>query len=143
MRIRRASVKDVNDIVRISENDGYAHSLKRESVKKYLEQGSTYLIAEEDMPIGVIKYGLCEKCFPEIYVLSVKLEFQGRGIGKALMKKVEQDVSKKYDKIRLHVRNWNTKAMTFYLKLGYKPIGIIKNLYEKSDMHVQMIKTLK
>ena len=62
--------------------------------------------------------------------IAVLPEYQGLGIGKALMKKLD-DLAKleNLSFISLEVRTTNQKAISLYEKFGYKTEGVRKNFY--------------
>jgi ribosomal protein S18 acetylase RimI-like enzyme len=66
-----------------------------------------------------------------IETLNVDPIFQGRGIGKKLLKAAEEDM---YDygikKIRLEVSLYNISAINLYEKTGYRKKNILKNYYK-------------
>ncbi len=55
-----------------------------------------------------------------VYYLAVRLEHQGRGVGRELMRACEEWVeARKIPKIQLMVRNTNESVVAFYQALGY------------------------
>jgi|SRR5690554_1956508 len=64
-------------------------------------------------------------------------EYQGLGIGKKAMDFIEEyakDLG--YDRIELGVFSFNSKAINFYKKMGYKEIGIIPHFtYYNNKWH--------
>jgi ribosomal protein S18 acetylase RimI-like enzyme len=62
--------------------------------------------------------------------------YQGKSVGKKLMEKCLEYLSKYNDRIELWVGEKNTKAIEFYKKLGFKIAG-------KSGIWIRMVKDLK
>jgi ribosomal protein S18 acetylase RimI-like enzyme len=62
-------------------------------------------------------------------MLLVKESFQGKGIGKLLLKYFEDDLTSKYNKVFLMVADQNEKAKAIYLKSGYKQVGVLEDFY--------------
>ena len=59
----------------------------------------------------------------EVHEFVVKKEYQGKGIGKALMNKViDYALSMGHKKLTLWVGEGNEKAINLYLKMGFKPL---------------------
>lgn len=59
----------------------------------------------------------------EIYAINVLPTHQQSGIGKALLQKAVEQLSKKHSSIYLCVAAGNTAAQQFYLKQGFKDSG--------------------
>lgn len=80
-------------------------------------------------------------------ILAVKKGFQGYGVGRALIKTIENYISTTMAK-RIYIdtcesdslENQNTKA--FYLKMGYKEVGRIPNYYDLGEDIVYYYKEL-
>lgn len=85
-----------------------------------IENGNVYVILENDIIIGTgtIK----ENNITRVYVLP---EFQGKGFGTFIMKKLEEEIIKQYDKAELDA---SLPACRLYYNLGYKTIdhGILE-----------------
>jgi len=72
---------------------------------------------------------LCET-EAEILKITVSKEYQGRGIGKTLLKHIIGICSKKnITTIFLEVSTTNTSAVNLYKSAGFKQLGIRKNYY--------------
>lgn len=144
MRIRRATFDDINSIVEITRNDGYERPLDPDQVRKYMDQGDMYFLLLNPKPTGVAKLAINNKSKAEMFVISIRLEFQKKGLGSKLIKFVET-VTRKIGKNKLcvHVREENTNAIDFYYKNGFQKIGQVKDLYEKGDRHLTLVKILK
>ncbi len=143
MIIRHADINDVDSIVEISQQDGYGRPLDRESILNYMKHGDIYLIAEENNnPLGVAKLALNNSAELELFIISVKLDYQRKGLGSRLLKKIEELASARGNVLVLHVRVNNNKAIGFYKKHGFSIIQEVADLYEKGDRHYKMMKNL-
>ncbi|USS41714.1 GNAT family N-acetyltransferase [Thermococcus aggregans] len=71
-----------------------------------------------------------------IHEFVIDKDYQGKSVGKKLMEKALEYLSKYNDKIELWVGEKNTKAIEFYKKYGFKVAG-------KSGIWVRMVKDLK
>ena len=76
--------------------------------------------------------------------LAVDPDFQGHGIGRALMKKAEEIALKHgYNAVALHVRKDNDKAIALYKGLGYKKVGSDWWYYNDGMTGLEMVKSLR
>ncbi|MEN8153542.1 MAG: GNAT family N-acetyltransferase [Acidobacteriota bacterium] len=85
---------------------------------------------------------LIRKITPEtakLRQMAVEENMQGKGVGKFLVERVEEElVKQRFKKIELHARMY---AKGFYEKLGYEPVG--KEFTEVGILHIKMEKTIK
>lgn len=59
-----------------------------------------------------------------LILLVVKNEYQNRGIGQKLLKKVMQEaIRRHYSYLALYVNRFNSKAIHIYLKLGFRKVN--------------------
>lgn len=142
MNIRIATLEDAQKIVEISQEDGYNRPLELQSIIDYIKHGDTYVLAEDDEPTGVAKLAINDHGEPELFVISVKLKFQRKGVGEKLLEVIENIAKKSGDVLVLHVETTNTKAQKFYKKHGFIIGGEVENLYQKGDHHYKMLKYL-
>ena len=64
----------------------------------------------------------------QLYILP---EYQGKGIGAACMKRIIDDANREQKPVTLQVLKINTRATTFYQRLGF-------TIIEKNSTHFQM-----
>jgi len=77
--------------------------------------------------------------FPYIHLLVTARTQRNKGIGTQIMDLFESEISKVKDKAFLVVADFNPKARQFYLKRGYREIGIVPSLYRQYiDEHLMM-----
>ncbi|MFA5303674.1 MAG: GNAT family N-acetyltransferase [Candidatus Nanoarchaeia archaeon] len=128
-------------ILRKSENYGKAYT--QNIIKKISKHEGIIILAYEQKKIVGCIAGIIEKqtkddlleCIPmkdgRVLELFVSNEIRNKGIGKKLMKKVEDYFKrKKCDAIRIEVFEPNLLARKFYEKIGYaeRIIDLIKKL---------------
>ncbi len=77
---------------------------------------------------------------PYVHMLAVKSESRGQGIGKRLMRFVEDVYFEEYSKLFLVVSDFNPDAKRLYKKIGYSEIGDIPNLYRNGITECLMMK---
>ena len=144
--IRRAQRGDLSKIISLAVemsplSVSFLREVSLEEVKKYRSEDLLYLyeliekphfgifVAEDEGGnfLGHIVVG-CEQVASStgekqgwIYDLSVKEEFQGKGVGKKLLKTAEEFAGKfKHKYIGLGVTSSNLQAVKFYEKMGYR-----------------------
>ena len=81
--------------------------------------------------------------FPYLHIISIKEEYRGRGIGKALLDYSERIALEMADKFFLVVADYNPDAKRFYERNGYQQVGEIPNLYRSGFTEYLMAKNLK
>jgi ribosomal-protein-alanine N-acetyltransferase len=102
-----------------------------------LENGNFYISAHVE-PDGLVGYaGMSELGHPglmecEIHTIGVDPEFQGRGIGKAMLEALLDRADALQAPVFLEVRTDNTPAITLYEKHGFAQIGLRKRYYQPS-----------
>ncbi len=132
MKFRKATRKDLKEIIKIfmteygkkPYNEKWTIERANKRINSYFNGGCIFWVCEEDRKIigfiifnrGVYWFG--DRRFIEEIV--VKEEFQGRGIGIELMKKVEEDFKGKGKKQIYLLSDKASNALKFYKKIGYK-----------------------
>jgi len=134
MQIRQASTQDVQQVnylyEKLQESLQYLRKIKmtKKQMKNRFtkkEMKNIFVAEEENKLIGFIRISKikqnewCGKCaeLEEIFVLQ---KYQGKGIGKKLIKKTKE----KTERLCLMTHPKNKKAVEFYKKLGFKTIGL-------------------
>lgn len=83
-----------------------------------------YAFVEEDRKRG----------FVELQDIAVSPEHQGRGGGKILMR----SIMRKYGRIKLIVRESNSRLIAFYKNLGFELESVIENYYDINEDGARM-----
>ncbi|USS40189.1 GNAT family N-acetyltransferase [Thermococcus aggregans] len=103
----------------------------KKEAENYFKRGDmVFLAVEEGKSTGFIRVSSREGCF-WIEELFVRPEFRGRGIGRALVERAEEEVRKHDDTLYLFVLPQDKDAIAFWKKLGYDVINtieLVKNL---------------
>ncbi|MBX7124576.1 MAG: GNAT family N-acetyltransferase [Cyclobacteriaceae bacterium] len=72
-----------------------------------------------------------------LQAIAVHPDFQSQGLGKSMMKFVEERVFAETPNVFLCVSSFNIRAQKFYAGLGYEPVGTLKNFV--IDGHDELI----
>jgi len=102
-----------------------------------------------DTPVGFTALKEHNKFTSEVYVIGILEEFQGRGIGKRLMEKVEQHLKsqgKRYLTVKTlgpsHPDEGYEKTRAFYRCVGFLPLEEFTTLWDENNPCLFMIKSL-
>lgn len=98
------------------------HLPEAEFVNKVREHRG-YVILENEMRIGLLRYNLFWDNTPFCTMLYVAPDFQGKGYGRKLMEHWEQEMKSRGYGMVLTSTQVDEEAQHFYRKLGYKDCG--------------------
>jgi len=116
----------------------------RKSLEEGFNKGEIYVAIDDDNSckgfVWVILNGIFHS-FPYIHIIAVKSENRGQGIGKILLKFVEDVYYKNYSKLFLVVADFNPDAKRLYERIGYSVICDIPNLYRNGITECLMMKS--
>ncbi len=91
-----------------------------------------FLAEENKRPVGLITYTIKNK---KILIISLNSLIPGKGIGTALLEKVQEEGKMAgYLKIIVVTTNDNIKAQEFYKKRGFIPTAMYKNSIKKARL---------
>lgn len=129
MKIRKATKKDLNEIAKIlmkesakpPYNEKYNMKIALREVNNF-SKNELYIAENEKNILGFIASSITADDKKKAYIneLWLKVEFQGKGIGKSLVKFIEDFYKKKGVKIIRLVSKRSSKAFEFYKKIKYK-----------------------
>lgn len=148
LTIRRAQPADIPQIVaieRIAFIDPWDENTLRESLDYY---PYTFFVARynEDLA-GFVAAGFedtGEELYGHIMNLAVVPEYQRRGIGRHLIRRLEREfLLAGVSAIQLEVRVTNTGAQEFYRRLGYREIFQIACYYANGEDALIMMKRFR
>lgn len=77
-----------------------------------------------------------------IKAICVAPEFRGKGVGRAIIRFAEQRIFSESPDVFLCVSSFNRNAKRFYLRLGYKVIGELKDYVIKGSSEILMRKSI-
>ncbi|MDF2944655.1 MAG: GCN5-like N-acetyltransferase [Herbinix sp.] len=116
----------------------------RKSLEEGFRRGEIYVALDMDNNckgfVWVILNGIFHS-FPYIHIIAVKSENRSQGIGKILLKYVEDVYYKNSSKLFLVVADFNPDAKRLYERIGYSVIGDIPNLYRNGITECLMMKS--
>ena len=148
----KGSINYINDCedALLNSELGKRYFSEKGSARKSLEEGfsksEVYVAIDNNNNckgfVWVILNGIFHS-FPYIHIIAVKSENRGQGIGKLLLRFVEDVYYKKYSKLFLVVAEFNPTAKRLYERMGYSEIGDIHNLYRNGITECLMMKSKK
>ena len=141
LKIRPADLKDINIIGTLAHEiwpKVYDYMISPDQIQYMLnqfyspeslnsqmvEQHHIFFLAEfNHKPVGFASVGKLQEGVFKLHKLYVQPEFQGKGIGKALVKTVfDEGVERGGKRIQLNV-NRNNKSIAYYQNLGFSITG--------------------
>ncbi|MCT8137316.1 GNAT family N-acetyltransferase [Anaerobacillus sp. CMMVII] len=101
-----------------------------EVVETYIHQGDMFSIYLEEILVGVMFFTFEPNNVVEIKNMAISPEFQGRGIGKALINEAfKMYESKGFSKMIVGTANSSISNLAFYQKAGFRMSAIKKNFF--------------
>jgi len=143
--LRRVKAEDVPAIVAI-EKGSFVDPWNEETFQQALEYwADSFFVAVVGGEIaGFIVGGLedtGEAIYGHICNFAVGAAFRGRGIGRTLVRRAEQQFALRLaEGVQLEVRVSNTPAQAFYRKQGYEPVFTIGGYYSNGEDALVMMK---
>jgi ribosomal protein S18 acetylase RimI-like enzyme len=151
--VRASDVQDVKRIVRATKFFSESEvEMAGELVETYLVEGKKsgyrFLFLEEGVRVvGYACYGEipCTKSRFDLYWIAVDPEWQGKGYGRKLLERVEEDIEKLGGQkifIETSSRRQYIPTRQFYKDRGYDEEARLKDFYSWGDDKVTFSKTL-
>jgi len=110
------------------------NEIERKIIK---EPDSLWVAYTNGNPIGIAEILFCSRCpirkteVAELGKLYVLEHFHGKGVGLALLNRVQNHIiNKGFAELNLEVYIQNERAITFYKKLGFRILGEVDFLME-------------
>jgi ribosomal-protein-alanine N-acetyltransferase len=117
-----------------------------EGMEKYFrkllnrEEGFVALLRGEVVGFITIKSDFLHGCY--IRRLAVKEGYRGKGIGRQIMRFIEDYAFVRYPNVFVCVSSFNSRAQKFYEDLGYQKVGELPNLIMEGHAEYLLRKTL-
>lgn len=135
METRRITIEDINSIfdIRNSVKENYlspeevkALGFTTESLRKMLlTDCAGWIILIDNYPVG---FSIANKTESKILGLFIRPDFEGKGFGTTLLKKVEKWLTTEGSEVAwLSTSSNDTRAHTFYKRLGWEESGRMPN----------------
>jgi len=144
IKIRKMRDRDIPQVIKIEEESfeyTYPPLLIMHIFSSFPEG---FLVAEDENTKKIVGYimGLIEWGHGHIVSIATSKEYRNKGIGTALLKKLEDILFKKYNVgyIALEVRFNNRDARKFYYKRGYVDKRLLPRYYEDGTDAILMVK---
>ncbi|MDO5520944.1 MAG: GNAT family N-acetyltransferase [bacterium] len=120
------------------------HLSEEEFEKKFRDQMG-YVLVDNDIPIGILRYNLFWDNTPFCTMLFVEWKFQKKGYGRKLMEFWEQEMKGLGYGMIMTSTQVDEDAQHFYRKLGYKDSGglLIDVAGYEQPMELFLIKAIK
>jgi GNAT superfamily N-acetyltransferase len=130
LKIRRATIRDINQIINIQKQDGFAHAyyLTPKRLRGLFKRGEMFFIAFlDDKPAGFA--GLDIEIRAKLHFFSVAKKYTGIGIGSFLLERVINETKKhKKDMIYIYTEA-NSPLEQFLIKKGFLKVGYFLNRF--------------
>ena len=134
VRVRRAELSDLEDLVALEESSFATDRLSREQYRRHLDsETAQVLVASANhrrfLGTAVVFFRKGTKV-ARLYSIATHAEARGKGVGSALLEASEQLARRRGCKVlRLEVRTDNDAAIRLYERLGYERIGRYARYY--------------
>lgn len=154
--VRRSVSQDRDPILAFMQATGFFHDgeiqVAAEVLDEALKGGATghyqsFTLLEHNEPVGWVCYGPtpCTQGTFDIYWLGVSPRHQGRGYGRKLLQKAEQNIRSSNGKlivIETSGRDTYDSTRGFYLATGYQEAARVADFYAPGDARVIYTKPL-
>jgi len=134
VRVRRAELSDLDDLVALEESSFATDRLSREQYRRHLDsETAQVLVASANhrrfLGTAVVFFRKGTKV-ARLYSIATHAEARGKGVGSALLEASEHLAKRRGCKVlRLEVRTDNDVAIRLYERLGYIRIGRYARYY--------------
>lgn len=142
IKIRKATLKDLNEILKIGKVSFKSNFWSKEALFKFFKNfPESFLIAQINNKIVGYIFGKIRK--GKIHSIAVSPKWRKKGIGTLLLKEyLSLSKNLKIKKITLHVRESNFAGVSFYKKNKFKVLKKIEKYYPDGETAFLMEITL-
>ena len=77
-----------------------------------------------------------------VQLLGVAPEYRGKGVGRALLEFAERRIFRTTPNVFICVSDFNSAARAFYAKLGYEPVGELKDYVVRGHAEILLRKSI-
>ncbi|WP_430392130.1 GNAT family N-acetyltransferase [Dyella sp. 20L07] len=134
VRVRRAELSDLDDLVALEENSFATDRLSRAQYRRHLDSETAQVLvasANHRRFLGTaVVFFRKGTHVARLYSIATRDEARGKGVGSALLEAAEHTAKRRRCKVlRLEVRTDNDVAIRLYERLGYQRIGHYERYY--------------
>ena len=138
--LEKATPADIKRYIEIDKKVGgktYAAIVTESEVLEEMAKGPVYMIKEGGVSVGSVSFHLKPGGCAYLGGLEVDPVFQGRGIGRAVVEKILQEV-KGAPYVELLTHPDNTAAIGLYQSLGFKITGNKDNYFGDGEPRIML-----
>ena len=131
--VRPCREADLPHVLEI-ERGSFPYPYSPEVFEELLKEDVIFLVAEDAGGIrGYVAADVAPGGRGLIISVAVHPQYRGRGIGTRLMCEALQRLRGRCSRVMLHVAAKNSVGQAFYLRFGFKPMGLIRRYYPDGD----------
>ena len=137
MRVRRAELSDLDELVALEQGSFASDRLSRAQYRRHLDSDTAQVWvasapSRQFLGSAVLLFRK-GSAVARLYSIATRLEARGKGIGSALIGAAEVAAGQRRCRaLRLEVRADNAEAIRLYERLGFRRIGRYVGYYEDS-----------
>jgi GNAT superfamily N-acetyltransferase len=129
VRIEAARESDLGSILEIDERFKHEHPHRESYLEEGIAFGRVFIARSDEEVAGYLIYHLIWGNTPFLALVRVLQEFQGRGIGRALIGELERTLRAEGFKALISSSTVNESANDFHEKMGFRKIGALPMIY--------------
>ena len=137
IRVDQVGLDKFEIINEIQSNDGFEHSypLSKERFTNLIHRGEYFFVSfYEGKAAGMISVDF--EIRAKLHFFSVKKDYQGKGIGGVLLKKIlEEAKNRNYSSVYVYVEI-DSPVEKFLLNRGFEKVGYYRDRYKKANMQI-------
>lgn len=135
MRVRRAELSDLDELVALEQDSFTSDRLSRAQYRRHLDSDSAQVwvaSAPSRQFLGsAVLFFRKRSAVARLYSIASRLQARGRGVGSALLGAAETAAVQRHCRaLRLEVRVDNAEAIRLYERLGFRRIGRYAGYYQ-------------
>lgn len=101
-----------------------------------------YVAVERGEVLGFVLLSMHGAFNGYIKSLGVRDDWRSKGVGKQLMRRAEDRIFRDSPNVFICVSSFNSRAKTFYERLGYEVVGTLRDFIVRGDDEVLLRKTI-